>query len=149
MGSVCRPCAVLHACGECRLCTRSADTASAVQSLEAERAAAIIAALQQEAADIRAEQQRQAATQTQQLDAERAAKQRLERALTQAQVPRPGAGLLACLCCLAHWAGLRMKPCRLDEARLAVPGGWPACLQRTDNLHAASCSWSTLRKLPG
>ena len=56
------------------------------QSLEAERAAAIIAALQQEAASIRAEQERQAASQTERLASERAAKQRLADELDAAKV---------------------------------------------------------------
>ena len=97
------------------------DTAS-VQSLEAERAAAIIAALQQEAADIRAKQQRQAASQTQQLDAERAAKQRLAQELSQAQVGctdlgGPGGPVLACRPAEVH-SSLR---CSL-QVRIAAPG---------------------------
>ena len=57
-----------------------------MQGVEAERAAAIIAALQQEAAEIKAEKERMLASQDQHLERERADKQRLADQLQAAEV---------------------------------------------------------------
>ena len=66
--------------------TRTPLTWTSVQGVEAERAAAIIAALQQEAAEIKAEKERLLASQDQHLERERADKQRLAEQLQATEV---------------------------------------------------------------